>query len=70
MGSARLEDWEYQRYPDFVATGTGDQRAIMGAICATKKTSFDGVDCVSEGDATATGTVRRPDNSPQKMFGI
>ena len=28
----------------------------MEAICAAKKASFDGVDCVGE-DATATGTV-------------
>ena len=29
----------------------------MGAICAVKKASFDGVDCVGE-DAAATGTVK------------
>lgn len=58
MGSTRLEDWEYDRYPEFVGEGTGDQRAFMGAICAVKKTSFDGVDCVDDGDETATGKVR------------
>ena len=29
----------------------------MGAICAVKKASYDGVDCVGEDD-TATGTVK------------
>lgn len=38
--------------------GTGDQKAIMGAICAVKKTSFDGVNCAGEGDETVTGKVR------------
>lgn len=57
VGSTWLEDWNSQRYPDFVAEGTGDQKAIMGAICAVKKASFDGVDCVG-GDDAATGTVR------------
>lgn len=56
--STNLEEWGISpRYPDFVAGGTGDQKAIMGAICAVKKASFDGVDCVG-GDDTATGTVR------------
>lgn len=40
-----------------MAEGTGDQKAIMGAICAVKKAYFDGVGCVS-GDDAATGTVR------------
>ena len=48
--------WYGSLYPDFVGEGTGDQEAIMGAICAVKKASFDGVDCVDE-DAEATGTV-------------
>ena len=56
VGSANLEVWGSPRYPDFVAEGTGDQKAIMGAICAVKKASFDGVDCVGVDD-TATGTV-------------
>eukprot|EP00752_Nemacystus_decipiens_P013409 g11873.t1 len=60
VGSTRVEDWDYQRYPDFVALGTGDQRSIMEAICTVKKTSFDGVDCAGEGDETATGTVSMP----------
>lgn len=63
-----MEDWESQRYPDFVTTGTGDQRAIMEAICAAKKTSFDGVDCVGEGDETATGMVRRQDPLHTKKY--
>ncbi|CAN0221443.1 unnamed protein product [Pylaiella littoralis] len=57
VGSTRLDSWDSQRYPDFVGEGTGDQKAIMGAICAVKKTSFDGVDCVG-GEETATGTVK------------
>lgn len=57
VGSTNLEDWGTRVYPDFVATGSGDQKAIMAAICAVKKASFDGVDCVG-GDDTATGTVR------------
>lgn len=57
MGSTYIEDWDSDRYPDFVAERTGDQKAIMGAICAAKKASFDGVDCVGE-DPAATGTVR------------
>lgn len=56
VGSTLLEEWGSQRYPDFVAEGSGDQKAIMGAICAVKKASFDGVDCVG-GDDAATGTV-------------
>lgn len=59
MGSTYIDGWTTTKYPDFVAEGSGDQKAIMGAICAVKKASFDGVDCVGE-DATATGTVRLP----------
>eukprot|EP00752_Nemacystus_decipiens_P014959 g13318.t1 len=59
VGSTWLEDWGFQRYPDFVAEGSGDQKAIMGAICAVKKAYFDGVDCVG-GEDTATGTVEIP----------
>ncbi|CAN0133967.1 unnamed protein product [Scytosiphon promiscuus] len=44
-------------YPAFVTTGTGDQTAINAAICAVKKASYDGQDCVG-GDDTATGTVK------------
>ena len=59
MGSSRIQWWDGdKRYPDSVAEGTGDQRAINAAICAAKKASFDGGDCVG-GDDTATGTVRR-----------
>ena len=57
MASTNLREWGTPIYPDFVATGSGDQKAIMGAICAVKKASFDGVDCVG-GDDAATGTVR------------
>ena len=53
-----IEYWEGDAYPDFVAEGTGDQHAINGAICAVKKATYDGTDCVG-GDDTATGTVRR-----------
>lgn len=61
VGSTFIERWTQltDRYPDFVAEGTGDQKTIMEAICAVKKASFDGVDCVG-GDDTATGTVRGP----------
>lgn len=40
-----------------MAEGSGDQKAIIGAICAVEKAAFDGVDCVG-GDDAATGTVR------------
>ncbi|CAM9670164.1 unnamed protein product [Ascophyllum nodosum] len=56
VGTTRMRYWYGSLYPDFVGEGTGDQEAIMGAICAVKKASFDGVDCVDE-DAEATGTV-------------
>ncbi|CAM9670498.1 unnamed protein product [Ascophyllum nodosum] len=56
VGSVRIEEWSGTLYPDFVGEGRSDQEAIMGAICAVKKASFDGVDCVGEDD-TATGTV-------------
>ncbi|CAM9195943.1 unnamed protein product, partial [Hapterophycus canaliculatus] len=56
VGSTLIDYWRGDAYPDFVATGTGDQYAINGAICAVKKASYDGVDCVG-GDDTATGTV-------------
>ncbi|CAM9695160.1 unnamed protein product [Ectocarpus sp. 6 AP-2014] len=59
VGSTYVESWRSDRYPDFVAEGTGDQKAIMGAICAVKKASFDGVDCVG-GDDAATGEVSMP----------
>ncbi|CAN0365496.1 unnamed protein product, partial [Ectocarpus fasciculatus] len=60
VGSTYVESWQSSfRYPDFVAEGTGDQKAIMGAICAVKKASFDGVDCVG-GDDAATGEVNMP----------
>lgn len=50
--------WEERdRYPDVVAGGTSDQKAIMEAICTIQKANFDGVDCVG-GDEDATGTVR------------
>lgn len=57
VGSTALESWSNNRYPDFVAEGSADQSAIMEAICAVKKATFDGVDC-EDGDPTATGTVR------------
>ena len=56
VASTNLEEWGTPTYPDFVAMGSGDQKAIMGAICAVKKASFDGVDCIG-GDESATGTV-------------
>ncbi|CAM9126140.1 unnamed protein product [Scytosiphon promiscuus] len=56
VGSTLIEYWSGNAYPDFVGTGTGDQAAINGAICAVKKASYDGVDCVG-GDDAATGTV-------------
>ncbi|CAM9649069.1 unnamed protein product [Ascophyllum nodosum] len=59
VASTFIETWENALYPDFVAERSGDQAAIMEAICAAKKASFDGVDCVGE-DATATGTVTLP----------
>lgn len=49
-----IEYWEGDAYPDFVAEGTGDQSAINAAICAVKKASYNGIDCVG-GDDTATG---------------
>ncbi|CAM9369501.1 unnamed protein product, partial [Sphacelaria rigidula] len=59
VGSTFITRWYSDRYPDFVAEGKSDQKAIMSAICAVKKASFDGVDCVGE-DPDATGTVRLP----------
>ncbi|CAN0405209.1 unnamed protein product, partial [Ascophyllum nodosum] len=59
VASTFIETWENALYPDFVAERSGDQAAIMQAICAAKKASFDGVDCVGE-DAAATGTVTLP----------
>ncbi|CAM9987865.1 unnamed protein product, partial [Hapterophycus canaliculatus] len=59
VGTTYNEDWDSYMYPDFVGEGTGDQKAIMAAICAVKKASFDGVDCVG-GDDAATGTVNLP----------
>ena len=58
VGSSRIEYWNSPLYPDAVGDGRSDQEAIMGAICAVKKATFDGVDCVDE-DAEATGTVRQ-----------
>ncbi|CAM9648998.1 unnamed protein product [Ascophyllum nodosum] len=57
--STFIEPWDNALYPDFVAERSGDQAAIMEAICAAKKASFDGVDCVGE-DTAATGTVTLP----------
>ncbi|CAM9160508.1 unnamed protein product [Ectocarpus sp. 4 AP-2014] len=64
VGSTFIERWTRltDRYPDFVAEGTGDQKTIMEAICTVKKASFDGVDCVG-GDDAATGTVVLPQGS-------
>lgn len=59
VGSTFIETWYSDRYPDFVAEGASDQKTIMAAICAAKKASFDGEDCVGE-DAAATGTVHLP----------
>ncbi|CAM9236986.1 unnamed protein product, partial [Sphacelaria rigidula] len=59
VGSTFIENWYSDRYPDFVTEGKSDQKAIMSAICAVKKASFDGVDCVGE-DPDATGEVRLP----------
>ena len=58
MASPRIEEWSGSLYPDFVGEGRNDQEAIMGAICALKKASFNGVDCVGE-DAEANGTVKQ-----------
>ncbi|CAN0452754.1 unnamed protein product [Pylaiella littoralis] len=58
VGTTRIQYWGGFAYPDFVGEGTGDQKAIMGAICAVKKASFDGVDCVGGEEAT-TGKVSR-----------
>lgn len=66
VGSTFIESWEGDLYPDFVTEGSGDQKAIMAAICAVKKAPFDGEDCVGE-DATATGTVR-PKSHTHKAF--
>eukprot|EP00903_Cladosiphon_okamuranus_P010016 g9498.t1 len=63
--AGRLEN---QMYPVFVATGTGDQRAIMGSICAAKKTSLDGVDCVDDGDETVTGKNVTCENTDTRHF--
>lgn len=57
MGSTFIERWSGDGYPDFVGEGTGDQHTINAAICALKKGSYDGVDCVDMDDS-ATGTVR------------
>ncbi|CAM9225071.1 unnamed protein product [Ectocarpus fasciculatus] len=57
VGSTFIEYWSGDGgYPDFVGEGTGDQNAINGAICAVKKGTLDGVDCVGMDDS-ATGTV-------------
>ena len=39
-----------------MAEGTSDQHVLNAAICAVKKATYDGVDCVG-GDDAATGTV-------------
>ncbi len=52
-----MQYWPGDGYPDFVAQGTGDQHTINAAICAVKKGTYDGSDCVGM-DETATGTVR------------
>ncbi|CAM9582225.1 unnamed protein product [Ectocarpus fasciculatus] len=58
VGSTFIQYWSGDEggYPDFVCEGTGDQNAINGAICAVKKGTLDGVDCVDMDDS-ATGTV-------------
>ncbi|CAM9160433.1 unnamed protein product [Ectocarpus sp. 4 AP-2014] len=56
VGSTFIEYWGGDGYPDFVGSGSGDQNAINGAICAVKKGTYDGVSCVDMDD-TATGTV-------------
>lgn len=56
MGSTFIERWETDRYPDFVAVGSSDQKTIMEAICFVKGDTLEGVDCVG-GDESATGTV-------------
>lgn len=56
IGSAAVNDWSGHRYPEFIAEGSGDQKAIMGAICKIKDATFDGVNCVG-GDPDATGEV-------------
>ncbi|CAM9430682.1 unnamed protein product, partial [Ectocarpus sp. 13 AM-2016] len=55
VGSTFIEYWGGE-YPDFMGSGSGDQNAINGAICAVKKGTYDGVNCVDMDD-TATGTV-------------
>ncbi|CAN0303751.1 unnamed protein product, partial [Ectocarpus sp. 12 AP-2014] len=55
VGSTFIEYWG-GAYPDFMGSGSGDQDAINGAICAVKKGTYDGVNCVDMDD-TATGTV-------------
>ena len=69
VASTFIEAWEDALYPDFVAERSGDQATIMEAICAAKKASFDGVDCVRE-DAAATGTVwfRGPPEGSEDMI--
>lgn len=63
-----IDEWPGIGYPDFVAEGSGDQVAINGAICAAKKATFDGVDCVGVDDA-ATGTVSDPPPLPTETCG-
>lgn len=64
-----IEYWEGDAYPDFVAEGTGDQHAINAAICAVKKASYDGADCV-DGDDAATGTVRDTSERVSGVFDV
>ncbi|CAM9622988.1 unnamed protein product [Ectocarpus sp. 6 AP-2014] len=56
VGSTFIPEWYGHGDPDFVGQGTGDQNAINAAICAVKKGTYDGVDCVGMDDS-ATGTV-------------
>ena len=44
---------EWNRVPDIIGDGVSEQEEIMTAICETKGTTYDGVDCVGElNDAT------------------
>eukprot|EP00752_Nemacystus_decipiens_P014960 g13319.t1 len=56
VASTLILEWPGIGLPDFIGEGSGDQVAINGAICSTKKGSFDGTACVGM-DEAATGTV-------------
>ncbi|CAM9731123.1 unnamed protein product [Ectocarpus sp. 12 AP-2014] len=56
VGSTFIEFWGGNGLPDIVGTSSGDQNAINGAVCAVKKGTHDGVDCIDMDD-TAKGTV-------------